>query len=116
MLEGETDDLKQEIEDAEHAVRVLLLRVAGGRAEGLDVTEAQDRARLALEHVTEAREALAAHYQKRGMKVRPPLFGCGSHAAYTRHRAKGEIPGEVCEEAERLYQSDLHLQRKSINA
>jgi hypothetical protein len=39
-------------------------------------------------------------------RVRPrkPLQPCGTHAAFSRHRARGEEPDELCREAERAYQ------------
>lgn len=34
----------------------------------------------------------------------PALKPCGTHAAYARHRARGEEPCQPCREAERSYQ------------
>lgn len=41
------------------------------------------------------------------------LQPCGSHAAYERHRSRGEYPCPPCREAERLYQARRYRRRAS---
>lgn len=46
--------------------------------------------------------------ERRPRQLRP----CGTHAAFGRHRARGETPCTECTEAEREYQRVRHVQRK----
>lgn len=42
-----------------------------------------------------------------------PTQPCGSHAAYERHRARGEYPCPPCREAERKFQAARYARRKT---
>ena len=44
---------------------------------------------------------------------RPPLRPCGTHAAYLRHKARGEYPCQPCVDAEREHQRERYARRKA---
>lgn len=38
-----------------------------------------------------------------------PMSPCGTHAAFNRHRKRGETPDDACVIGERRYQAERHL-------
>lgn len=43
---------------------------------------------------------------------KPTPLPCGSHAAFNRHKAKGEQPCELCQAGERIYQAAANRRRR----
>lgn len=85
-------------EDDEVAARELEAEARRLEAE----VAAADKARQAAVE----REAAA---RVRELKLRP----CGTHAAFTRHKDRGEPVDELCADAERDYQAIRHLRRRA---
>jgi hypothetical protein len=54
----------------------------------------------------------AAPKQRDASQIQP----CGTHAAFVRHKNRGELVDRDCTEAERIYQHDRYLRRQQAPA